>query len=110
MLAKSTTLGAALAGLAGAALFAAAQGGGQGLDVKGQVKAGVYNARLEGGTLYRVEAEGKGFRPRVVIGTGQGVQFYMQNFDKKDVYTAYTMVRKSQDYRIVLVPDVLDPI
>ncbi len=110
MLWKLTVLGGVLVGLAGAALVAAAQGGGQGLDVKGKVRAGVYKARLEGGTLYRVEAVGKGFRPRLSIGAGLGVQFHLQNLEKKDTYTAYTMVRKSQDYRIAVVPDVLDPI
>jgi hypothetical protein len=108
MLTKPTVAGGVLAVLAGATLFASAQG--PGLDVKGQVKAGVFKTKLEGGTLYRIEAEGKGFRPRVVIGDGFGAQYYLQNFDKKDVYTGYAMLRKSQEYRVIVVPDVLDPI
>src|SRR5437660_130762 len=107
MVGKAAVLGCALVGLV---LLGSAQAGDKGLDAKGQVKVGLHNVKMVSGALYRVEAEGKNFRPRVVIGEGPDIQFYQPNYGKKNAFSGFTVVPETRDYRVLIVPDVLDPI
>ena len=91
-------------------MWSAVQAGEKGLEVKGQVKPGRHQFKMVAGTIYRIEAEGKNFRPRLFIGQEAWVDPFQQSFPKDNRYSAYAVVPKTQDYRIVVVPDLLDPI
>jgi len=107
MMWKLAPLGTVLAGLT---LWSAVQAGDKGLEVKGQIKLGEHHYKMVAGALYRLEAEGKKFRPGLFVGRTPEMSIFQHSFDKKNTYTAYAIVSKTQDYRIVVTPDPLDPI
>jgi hypothetical protein len=102
------TVGRVLAGLVVVALAPALEGGDKGLDATGQVKVGEHKPKLQAGALYRIEAEGKGFRPKVIVATNP--RYYEEDFGKENAYRCYTVVNKTHDYRVLVLPDALDPI
>jgi hypothetical protein len=95
---------AALTALAPLALLAAAQEGGKGLDVKGQIKIGNHAVKMEAGRLYEIRAQGSGFPPVVSIYPG-----YFRSTPgpfEKDATTHFYVPTETKEYRLYVTPAI----
>lgn len=93
---------AVLTALAPLALLAAAQDGDKGLDVKGELKIGSHEFKMEIGRLYEIRAVGTGFQPVVNINPGflRGTSMPFE----RDAVTHYFVPTETKTYLLSVLP------